>query len=131
MELDSSKWELAVGEWINRVNAEADAAFRRICLDLFARIVQKTPVDTGMLRGNWHISLNATEPRRLPPQKYPSIVIAAGGAQLAKATIRETVIMQNNMPYARRIEYGWSKQAPNGMVRQSVGEVRANLPRVA
>jgi hypothetical protein len=29
------------------------------------------------------------------------------------------IYLTNALPYARRLEYGWSKQAPSGMVRIS------------
>jgi hypothetical protein len=28
----------------------------------------------------------------------------------------------NNLPYAERLEYGWSGQAPSGMIRLSLAE---------
>jgi hypothetical protein len=37
--------------------------------------------------------------------------------------------MTNALPYARRLEYGWSRQAPYGMVRYSVLEYRRFLLR--
>ena len=32
----------------------------------------------------------------------------------------QTIYMVNNLPYARRLEYGWSKQSPSGVVRITV-----------
>jgi hypothetical protein len=33
------------------------------------------------------------------------------------------IYLQNNMPYARRIEWGWSKQAPSGVMAMTLAEL--------
>ncbi len=37
----------------------------------------------------------------------------------------------NPQPYGRRLEYGWSQQAPSGMVRITFGEFHGMLQRAA
>jgi hypothetical protein len=52
----------------------------------------------------------------------PSGAIARGKVEAAVATMElgDVVHMANNLPYARRLEDGWSKQAPAGMVKLTV-----------
>ncbi len=70
--------------------------FISVSFDIFGRVVKRTPVDTGRLRNNWQIT--------------PNIVLG------------KTVLISNNMPYAKRIEDGYSQQAPSGMVKVTVNE---------
>ncbi len=35
--------------------------------------------------------------------------------------------LTNNVPYIERLEYGWSTQAPNGMMRRTLREARSIL----
>ena len=50
-----------------------------------------------------------------------------GGTAINRATSKvnqyrlgDTITLSNNLPYAMRLEYGWSKKAPAGMVRLNV-----------
>ena len=70
--------------------------FRAIGFDMFGRIVKRTPVDTGRLRNNWQIT--------------------------PKVRLGEKLYITNNLPYAKRIEDGYSQQAPAGMVKVTIAE---------
>lgn len=71
--------------------------------ELFVRMVARTPVVTGKLRRGWEIA------RR-------------GGGNLDLK-----VRMENAVFYLRFVEYGTSKQAPQGFVRLSISEFRGQL----
>lgn len=104
--------------------ASAALVHKKIALELFARIVLRTPVDTGRLRGNWQAAVNVFAPGTLDttdPGGGETIRAATG--IVTGATPFATLTLTNNLPYAARIEYdNWSKQAPAGMVRVSVAE---------
>lgn len=38
--------------------------------------------------------------------------------------VGDVVYLTNSLPYAQRLEHGWSKQAPRGMVRLSAIEFK-------
>ena len=92
---------------------------RTTTLELFQAIDERSPVDTGRFRGNWQVSYGA-------PLLSPIARLAPGGSdEPGKALtlpVGGTVYMSNALPYAQRLEYGWSKQAPLGMVRRTVAE---------
>ena len=87
--------------------------FRGTALSLFGRIVKRTPVDTGRLRGNWQASINIS-PSGNGDTNYRTTV---GGVKLG-----DSIYLTNNLPYANAIENGHSKQAPVGMVRVTIVE---------
>lgn len=79
----------------------------------------------GRFRGNWQIGLDS-----LPVSETGRIDKSGKQTQAAGLTIlnqfkvgmNQTIYIVNNVPYAVPLEYGHSKQAPNGMVRLSVME---------
>ncbi len=107
----------AVGKWGAKALVRIDKIRRASILELFSLVIDGTPVDKGLLRGNWQVSLNSpikTTTDRLDP---------GGNAAKAEAlatlgSLVDIVFMTNNLPYAERIEYeSYSHQAPAGMVR--------------
>lgn len=85
----------------------------------------------GRFRGNWQVSFNA------PAQGETGVIDAQGNRTVAAGTAIiqtfttnvGTIYLMNNVPYAQRLEYGWSSQAPNGMVRITVAEFQAMVNR--
>lgn len=97
-----------------------DKVRRASVLELFKLVIFATPVDTGRLRGNWQTTINS------PASAAIGRTDPGGAAAMAEAvanlgSLTDVVWFTNNLPYAERIEYdGWSKQAPEGMVRKHV-----------
>lgn len=89
------------------------------------RVVQRSPVDTGLFRGNWQVRVNAKPSgpiERLDKQPLGSPMgvgeRGAARANLSALVLGDHVWVTNELPYAQRLEYeGWSNQAPNGQLR--------------
>ena len=118
------KWSVPIDQMIAKAGADVDAVVRKVTIDLFGRVIARSPVDTGRFRGNWQASLNAaieTKIDRLDPDGMAA-TDAAIDAVMAFPTGGVTYL-SNALPYAYRLEYdGWSKQAPAGMVRLTARE---------
>lgn len=117
-----------------------DKFVRKVVLDIYARVVMKTPVDTGMLRANWQIGIN---------QRPTGVVNGAASVDVLGGDAKNivaggNVYIVNNLPYAMTVELGlygqlfqvptakttaqgFSTQAPQGMARLSVREVASHL----
>jgi hypothetical protein len=96
---------------------------RKVALELFRRVIYKTPVDTGRARANWQVTIGT------PAAGTIEIDDTNGGATMSKATAAsagfkagDTIYLTNNLPYIRRLEEGSSQQAPAGMVALTVQE---------
>lgn len=77
----------------------------------------------GRFRGNWQVSVSfpvSSALNRIDPNG--SAVIEAGAAALEGFEAGPSIFIMNNLPYALRLENGWSKQAPFGMVAVTVVE---------
>lgn len=112
-----------IGNAVLKINSAHDRIVRTATLELFSGVIRSTPVDTGRARGNWQTSVSAPkdgQSERLDP---------SGGAALAEVNAStppgagQVTYLANNLPYIERLEYGHSKQAPNGMVRINMDRV--------
>lgn len=131
---------------IENIKGEADRVVRGTLFSISARIIERTPVGNpslwqnppppgyvgGSLRGGWQASIGR------PDLSMPSSVDKNGSATIGRAgqialsyNIGETYYLTNPLPYAYRVEYGWSQQAPQGMVRRSVSEAQAQVDKLA
>lgn len=122
---------------------KGDALTRKLCLEVTKRVVMRTPVDTGRLRANWQATLNipaAGEITLTDPSGTSTISKASAVAQRAPGNVFWLV---NNLPYAQVAEYGlwgtgdgatnkttrdgYSVQAPYGMVRVTLDEIKLSI----
>lgn len=83
----------------------------------FQQVVTSSPVMDGAFRGNHRISINTIDEGfdKKKQDVSGSATLAKGNAEILKAKIGDTVFIQNNAPYALRLENGWSMQAPKGI----------------
>lgn len=110
-------------KWAAKTDDKLSTAVRKISLELFSRVILKTPVDTGRARGNWQVAIGSL------PNGTLDLNDASGTATVSKATATtagvkagDVIYLVNNLPYAQRLEDGYSGQAPAGMVALSVQE---------
>lgn len=75
---------------------------------LYENIIKKTPVGNPTL---WN-------PPVWPKGYQPGSLKAAWKIE----TMGDTVVISNDLPYAERVENGWSTQAPAGMMKISLLE---------
>lgn len=125
-------FELDIQRFVDRAKGNIDLVVRKVALDMFKRVILKSPVDTGRFRGNWQVAIGSI------PAGTLEINDKAGTATIAKVTAAtlqlkagQVITLVNNLAYARALEYGHSKQAPNGMVRLTVTEFGAVVNKAA
>lgn len=89
---------------------------------LFSAVILDTPVDTGRLRANWQVSVNLPASAQTLSENDPTgqgVIAKTSGFVETLRGGRET-FLTNNLAYAVPIEFGYSSQAPEGMVRKNV-----------
>ena len=114
---------------IEKAKGRTEIVVKKIALELFSNIIYKSPVLTGRFRANWNCSIGS------PDLSTSQAIDPSGSGAISKATSTvvsytlngQRVFLTNNLPYADRLENGWSKQAPNGMVRLSVMEIENSV----
>ena len=124
-------FELSLRQFAAEAGAKADLVVHDVVAEIGSRIVERTPVGMpetwkeppppgyrpGAARGNWQLTQDSPATGTLlvidPTGEVTKDKIAA--AVPAKAA-GKTYYLTNCLPYAWRLETGWSRQAPNGMV---------------
>ena len=102
-------------------------------LQMFSEVVLGTPVDTGRARGNWQFSEGrpaSGESSSFDVSGLATISNAATAISVAEVGKQDWFIA-NNVPYILPLEFGHSKQAPNGMARIAVARFGQNVERAA
>lgn len=89
--------------------------FHKISGEMFQGVVTASPVDSGTFRSNHRSSINSQDNSFDNSTDNPATVISRGLLILNQSKLGDTVYIQNNLPYAERIEHGWSKQAEQGV----------------
>lgn len=64
------------------------------------------------------------------PDKSGDGSISRTLAALESWKVGQTIYMTNSLPYSKRLEYGWSQQAPAGMVRLTVQDYSRTLRQI-
>ena len=102
---------------------------KKVAVDLGRKVVQGSPVDTGRFKSNWVYGNGTINTATTDATNIDAMVgITAGVETWTPGAI---IYITNSLPYARRLEYGWSKQAPQGMVRLAVQDFKANVNSAA
>ena len=48
-------------KWVKKVGGDAEKVTRAVALQITNEVIQRTRVDTGRARGNWHAEINQAE----------------------------------------------------------------------
>ena len=108
----------------NRFAELPEKVVRGSLISLSARIIERSPVHSGRFRGNWQITVNSPATKQLSNKDKKGKKRKAAIAQKINSykESQNVFYLTNNLPYGERLEFGWSKQAPNGMVRRTLSE---------
>lgn len=96
-------------------------AVQRIALEMFERVILRSPVDTGRFRGNWQVGIGNVPAGTLElDDKSGRATVSNAQAAALSLEPGQSITLVNNLPYAQRLEDGYSSQAPAGMVALTV-----------
>ena len=110
-----------------RIGADADTIKRKVALEIFSRLLSKTPMDTGRARAGW--SVDTKHGSYVPPKDESgygfdrSMVVTA--AMIPKGA--DLICIYNNVEYIFPLNDGTSTQAPRKFVEIEVGNVMRGM----
>lgn len=111
-------FEDVIAQFIEETEQKINETLQTIVISIGRTLVTLSPVDTGRFRGNWQLSIdegtNATLLRQ-DPSGYATI--ADISSKVNSFTLGQIAYLQNHVLYGDDLEYGSSKQAPDGIVR--------------
>ncbi len=141
-----------------KTNQNVDTVVREVIIEIATKVVKRSPVGNpdlwvtknsdgqyvdyvaykgypdgyigGQFRGNWFSSIDSP----ITTPEFGKIDRSGQGAiseaiRVANNAVGHVYYLTNNLPYAQRLEYGWSTQAPQGMVRITMAEVDAAIKK--
>ncbi|TXH45681.1 MAG: HK97 gp10 family phage protein [Desulfurellales bacterium] len=111
-----------------KTKADMETVVRKTAFSLGESMVVMSPVRSGRFRGNWQYGAD-------------TINTSTGGADdksgrtslnRIQAGVRgwvpgQTMYLTNSLPYAQRLESGWSGQAPAGMVKVTIANFQSHF----
>lgn len=126
-------FSLDVAKFAEKAGNNASLVVKKVATDISSRIVFRTPVDEGRARGNWFVTfgspsseVSSREDKSGLSTQAPLPAMVSAFESLNGKTIYSwksgDIWISNNLPYIQRLETGWSKQSPAGMVRVTVRE---------
>ena len=130
---------------VAKAKGNLDLVMRKIVLDLGTGVVMRSPVGDGSLwkspppkgytggrfRANWQYGEGAVPRGTSPAIDRTGATSLARIAAIKPDAAGKVHYLTNNLPYAMRLETGWSKQAPGGMVALAVREFQSVVAKAA
>lgn len=90
----------------------AEEQVKKITMDTVQSLVVSSPVDTGAYRASHIVSVGSSDYGVREPSTN---AVQDASIQAVKFKLGSLIYIQNNQPYAERLENGWSDQAPLGI----------------
>jgi len=115
------------GKLANKINTKGSRLVRKIILDGMRQLIRQSPIDTGRFRANWSTSINAMS-EGTTESTISNIQKSTQGIQGYK--LGQTAFLHNNLEYAVPLEYGSSKQAPKGWIRNTAKEMQKKFNEI-
>jgi len=128
MNATTTTFQADLNAFAEKLELNIGVVVEKIGNDLLAKIVKRTPVDTGRMRSSWAVSLS--EPSGYMPDKEGPFFDAQFPTTIGPITGKTTLWIVSNLVYAEPLENGHSKQSPQGMVKISVAEVAAEITTI-
>ncbi|MCH7354337.1 HK97 gp10 family phage protein [Acinetobacter sp. NIPH 1958] len=95
-----------------KVVSDSKEHIKNIVIDTVQSLVVSSPVDTGAYRASHIVSIGSGDFGVRGPETNANQDAAI---QAVKIKLGNLIYIQNNLPYAERLENGWSDQAPQGI----------------
>lgn len=102
------------------IEAEVYKRSRDSTIAIFNACIDLSPVDSGAYRASWHISENQPEFKWVGRQPRNASALPEPAIPKLSTKFYRKFYITNGAPYALRLEYGWSDQAPLGVMRQAL-----------
>lgn len=83
----------------------------------------------GRFRSNWMLTKSKPSIRTIDTIRTEGSIIQEYSARIL-GEYSEKFILTNNLPYAKRIDNGWSSQSPNGVTAPARLHVNSKIPEL-
>lgn len=107
----------AMSDYAEATKALMERIVAGAVIETAARVIERTPVDTGFARSAWQVSAGQARPGEVEAADRSGLVaLLEIKRNLAEGGFQPVWVIHNNAEYAWALERGHSQQAPQGMV---------------
>ncbi len=125
-------FERSIENFIKKAKRNPELVVRQVTIKLYSQIILASPVDTGRFRMNWQATVDNPATGILIADDPSGSRAISRVTQFVQGSVKwDEFRLTNNLPYAERLEYGWSQQAPQGMVRVTVSRFQRLIDEAA
>lgn len=117
-------FELDLKKFADKAGLNVETVVKKVGLEVLKSVIEKSPVDSGRFRSNWNLAINSKDTSTSESTANDAAV--RGGAVLVSFK-SGSINITNALPYGQRLEDGYSKQAPAGMIGLTVIEWKSYL----
>jgi len=116
-------WESDWKKIESKIDQTLNKGIRATLFEVSVAIIKETPADLGTARRNWQASVGRGATGEIAAEgsvRSSEAKAIAEVDQTVSVAVGDLYYLTNNLPYIERLEYGWSEQAPGGMVRKNM-----------
>ncbi|MFZ1704748.1 MAG: hypothetical protein WAT79_10415 [Saprospiraceae bacterium] len=108
-------WANDLSKFTGSLTASTEEMASKLAVQVFDEAVKRSPVFSGSYKASWNISKDG------PDYIYNDIHNAPFSRSASRSSEYKNfkrLYVTNGAPYGVMLEYGWSDQAPQGVLRQ-------------
>jgi len=111
-------FEDIINQWVEEVEVKTEDILQTSTYLIGKEVVTLSPVDTGLFKGNWQLTIGAPTDHSLVRYDKDGTQVLSDMSRVVRTfTPGQIAYIQNTVEYGYDLEYGSSNQAPDGMVR--------------
>jgi len=104
-----------------KVSKISQNSAKKLAEQIYNGVVSRSPVDSGSYRASWLVSDGVAE---FVYNEYPEGAAAPPPSFSYEPKAKfPRLFITNGAPYSKLIEYGWSEQAPQGVLRVTLASL--------
>lgn len=115
-------WKNKPTNFTHEIEKQGDEHLSKVSAEMLQAVIMGSPVMDGEFRSNHRLTVNGITNETVPSNgntapkgTLDQQVFSDGANKVLKAKLGDKVYIQNNLPYALRLENGHSMQTPNGI----------------
>lgn len=142
-------FSLDLSNAVKNIKKDKERVIRGSLFSISSMIIKSTPVGNpslwapeslpapagytgGSLRGAWNASVSTPDRNKSGQIDKNGASTAANAAKTINSfNVGQKFYLTNPLPYAQRVEFGWSQQAPQGMVRLAVKQAQKEVDKLS
>lgn len=115
------EWSTNIDKYLTDVDSFLDDTVETFFDMVADELIDRSPVDTGLFRGNWQVTGNEPPMNSVPIRDKDGAATKARSAEHVRQLLKmgaavRSIHFSNMLIYANALEYGHSQQAPLGVV---------------